>query len=283
MLLKRSLSLHSSSSMNATMATSRSRVNDSIVIRIDWKRSIWMNCRSAASVSLIHSISVVQRISWAILRPMPRSIRIVLFDYWWLFFDYLWMKNYCSAMVKNIMVNYTSVLAQLQLIAVQRKRFMSSMIRNRTPRTMASHKSQCGRIPVLSQSGAARTSDGSRTKTVVAASNKPSSVWPKARPPLTNDDGSPLHFSSSAHFPLHWMMSHWIWTSAPSGNLNIEEIIDVADWPSADGMNLDITPSIEHPRSSIKGKLKFFRLKAKQFFTLIPYVPLGWLTSAFSW
>lgn len=41
----------------------------------------------------------------------------------------------------------TSVLAQLQLMAVQRKRFISSMMRKRTPRTMASHNSHGGRIP----------------------------------------------------------------------------------------------------------------------------------------
>lgn len=283
MHFKRCLSLHSSPSVNTRMSAARSRVNNCVVIGINWQRSIWMNCRSAAGVSLIHSISVVQRISRAILRPMPRPIRIVFFDNWWFFLDNLWTKLIEDIFLKNCIYKLTSVLAQLQLIAVQRKRFISSMIRKRTPRIIASHKSQCGRIPVLSQSGAARTSDGSSTKTVVAASSNPSSVWPKARPPLTYDDESPLHFSSSAHFPLHWMMSHWIWTSAPSGNLNIEEIIDVADWPSADGINLDITPSIEHPRSSIKGKLKFFLLKAKQFFTLIPYVPFGWFISALSW
>lgn len=105
----------------------------------------------------------------------------------------------------------TSVLAQLQLMAVQRKRFISSMMRKRTPSTMVSHSSQCGRMPVASQIGdRVGRSDGSRTKTVVAARSSPSSAWPRARPPLTNDKDSPLHFSSSTHFPLHSMISHWI-------------------------------------------------------------------------
>lgn len=41
----------------------------------------------------------------------------------------------------------TSVLAQLQLIAVQRKMFISSMMRKRTPKVIVSHRSQAGRIP----------------------------------------------------------------------------------------------------------------------------------------
>lgn len=41
----------------------------------------------------------------------------------------------------------TSVLAQLQLMAVQRKIFISNMMRNSTPKVMASHSSQLGRIP----------------------------------------------------------------------------------------------------------------------------------------
>lgn len=40
-----------------------------------------------------------------------------------------------------------SVLAQLQLIAVQRKIFMRSIMRKRTPKAMQSHNSQGGWIP----------------------------------------------------------------------------------------------------------------------------------------
>ena len=77
----------------------------------------------------------------------------------------------------------TSVLAQLQDIAVQRKRFISNIIKNKTPRMIASHKSQCGLMPVASQRGADLTSDGSRTKTVVDAKYTPSSDCPSALPP----------------------------------------------------------------------------------------------------
>lgn len=48
---------------------------------------------------------------------------------------------------------HTSVLAQLQLIAVHKKMFISNIIRNKTPRAIVSHNSQAGLTPPSSQSG----------------------------------------------------------------------------------------------------------------------------------
>lgn len=45
----------------------------------------------------------------------------------------------------------TSVRAQLQLMAVQRKMFIRSMMRKSTARAMATHSSHDGRIPFSSQ------------------------------------------------------------------------------------------------------------------------------------
>lgn len=45
----------------------------------------------------------------------------------------------------------TSVLAQLQLMAVHRKMFISNMIRKRTASAMQTHSNQDGRIPFSSQ------------------------------------------------------------------------------------------------------------------------------------
>lgn len=203
---------------------------------------------------------------------------------WWTALSRLsgiYMNEYWSNLIEN-RLNLTSVLAQLQLMAVQRKRFMSNMMRNKTPKTIVSHNSQCGRIPaLLSQIGETiGTSAGSSTKTVVAARRVPSSVASIERPDLIC--GSP-HRSFSTHLSLHWMTSHWIRNSAPSGNLNIALIMLCAMWPSAVEMKRDMILSLTaHPRSSISGRVWFFLLKAKQFLTLIPCVPFGWLTSAFS-
>lgn len=46
-----------------------------------------------------------------------------------------------------LQLELTSVLAQLQLMAVQRKMFISSMMRKSTPNVMANHSSQLGRMP----------------------------------------------------------------------------------------------------------------------------------------
>lgn len=42
---------------------------------------------------------------------------------------------------------YTSVLAQLQLIAVHKKIFINNITKNKTPKAIASHNNQDGRIP----------------------------------------------------------------------------------------------------------------------------------------
>lgn len=49
--------------------------------------------------------------------------------------------------MRTSLLQLTSVLAQLQLMAVQRKMFISSMMRKSTPNVMASHSSQLGRMP----------------------------------------------------------------------------------------------------------------------------------------
>lgn len=56
---------------------------------------------------------------------------------------------------------------------------------------------------------------GSKTNTVVAANEEPSSLLP-GRPPLTDeaDKMSPGQ-TSSAHTPTHWATSHWMCTSEP--------------------------------------------------------------------
>jgi hypothetical protein len=62
----------------------------------------------------------------------------------------------------------------------------------------------------------------------------------------------------------------------PSGNLNIDLSVAVADIPSEFDLNFVIMSGLTgHPRSSIKGMLVFFLLNAKQFFTLIPFVSDG--------
>lgn len=108
--------------------------------------------------------------------------------------------------MRTSLLQLTSVLAQLQLMAVQRKMFISSMMRKSTPNVMASHSSQLGRMP-SSQLGeitvkyntldisyissdfhcfhhSHRASAGSNTKTVVPAMLEPSSLGPNLRGPL---------------------------------------------------------------------------------------------------
>lgn len=48
---------------------------------------------------------------------------------------------------KGFSVDFTSVLAQLQLIAVHRNIFINNMMRNKIPKVIASQRSQGGRIP----------------------------------------------------------------------------------------------------------------------------------------
>lgn len=56
---------------------------------------------------------------------------------------------------------------------------------------------------------------GSKTNTVVAANDDPSSLLP-GLPPFTEeaDNVSPGQ-TSSAHTPTHWATSHWMCTSEP--------------------------------------------------------------------
>lgn len=62
---------------------------------------------------------------------------------------------------------------------------------------------------------------GSKTNTVVAAKEDPSSLLP-GLPVFTDVEAlyiSPGH-ASSAHTPTHWATSHWMCTSEPTINQN---------------------------------------------------------------
>lgn len=115
-------------------------------------RPIWMNGWTAAGVSFI--LTTVMRISIGILASMPASVWIIFFDNWWFFLDYLWRKFNSfkkQGILKN--KNLTSVLAQLQLIAVHRNIFIRSIIKNRTPKAIVNQSNHDGRTPVSSQTG----------------------------------------------------------------------------------------------------------------------------------
>lgn len=108
-------------------------------------------------------------------------------------------------------------------MAVQRKIFMRSMMRNKIPRAIANHRSHGGRIP-SSQIGEITKSKnvllilvlylknkfyslillgelGSNTNTVVAANNIPSLLSPNARDPLLVE--LPVQSISVLHPPAH--------------------------------------------------------------------------------
>lgn len=125
-------------------------------------RPIRMYRWTATGVTLV-TITSVQWIPWTILTTVPASIWIIFFNYWWLFLDDL-KKEIDISLVKswiNIFHNenqelysiFTSVRAQLQLIAVHKKMFISNMMRNRMPSVMQSQRSHDGRIPPSSHAG----------------------------------------------------------------------------------------------------------------------------------
>lgn len=156
-------------------------------------RPIRMYRWAATGVTLVVTIAAtMQRVSRAVLASMPAAIWIVFFDdgrflfdnlevndkfnipsriIWiiykkmqkWIKFNiWLQVKNKNKKNTKQMLCSiykkpsnpHTSVRAQLQLIAVHRKMFINNIIRNRTPSAIASHNSQDGWTPSISQNDA---------------------------------------------------------------------------------------------------------------------------------
>lgn len=121
-----------------------------------------VNRRSATHVALVVSVvlAAVQRVPGSVLTAVPTAVRIVLLDDRRLLLDDLRKRrrrrrrriNEFSWQLKITSNSpLTSVLAQLQLIAVHRKMFISNMIRKSTANAMHTQSNQDGRMPLSSQ------------------------------------------------------------------------------------------------------------------------------------